>query len=220
MLPLSIPENFYAVVDAKTKVVLPHIIYCMGICITASDGRKVIAHYSDLPGYPYKDLNGVVHPLPSNHLASRKFSSAIFDFLLKELNISSVEIKEVTIFGRYKKRTDVFKTKEYVDVSDQSVRDFVSSRLDIAPEQVHLNPVRKVHYGVSPEGRIIILPVMEDLIEEIERENIRFHKQSQTTPFSRTTLLANHGLFLARAQKTYAKDSEALYDIDNQALIF
>ncbi|KTD65969.1 hypothetical protein [Legionella shakespearei] len=217
---LSIPENYYAVVDANTKVVLPAIITCMGICITAFDNRKVVAHYADLPGYPFRKPNRTIHPLPYNFLAMEEFSSEIFEFLLGELNVSATEIKEVSVFGYYRKRVDFFQTDDNVNVSDEVVRNFVSSRLNITPKQVQLNPLRFVNYGISPEGKISVLPDLEDLIEDIESDNINFYEQRKKTPFSRAVLLRNHRMFQTGPDKKYAKDDGTLYDFDKQQLTF
>jgi hypothetical protein len=220
-MPLvSIPENFYAVVDAQTRVVLPDIITCMGICITAFDNRKVIAHHADLPGYPYKEPNERIHPLPSCLLAHEKCSSEIFEFLLEQLNISVGMIKEVAIFGYFRNRVDVFQTNNYHNVSDVVVRNFVSSRLSIRPEQIQLNPLRFVNYGISLEGKITVLPDLEELIANIESDNVRFYKLREKSPFNKSVLLTNHRMFQAGPDRNYAKDDGALYDFDKQQLSF
>lgn len=217
---LSIPENFYAVVDADTKVVLPDIITCMGICITASDNRKVIAHCADMPGYPVRKTNEKMHPLPYDHLAMEEFSSSIFEFLLEQLNISKADIKEVKIFGYYRKRVDIFETQENDGVSDDDVRQVISSQFNITPKQVHLNPLRKVNYGVNPDGSVVALPEFEDLIADIEFENVLFHERNANTPFKMSTLEMNHRMFRTKAEKIYAKDDLVLNDFSSSELIF
>lgn len=223
---LSIPENFYAVADVDTKVLLPDVITCMGICITAHNNRKIVLHYADLPGYPSKKLDKKIHPLPFQFLATEKLSGVIFEFLLKKLAISSSDIKNVTVFGYYRIRTDVFPGGMNDFISDELIQNQVSSQLHIAPEQIQLIPCRYTDYGINGEGQVIVLSDAStyayDRIEQIASENIRFYEQNKHRLFNSTVILANCNRLQGQqnTKKVYSLDDSAVMDFDDPALRF
>lgn len=208
---ILIPENYYGVSEDNVFILFPDMITCTGICITNYDKKKIFVHYADLPGYPSKVVTDYKHPLPSDLQAFQRNSASLFTFLLNELGIqNSNQIKNVAIFGNFRVRTDIFDTTKR-HLSQQDVKQIVSSMLSIPVEKIQVLTCREVDVLVNLNGEASVF-YQSDIIDKISDENYQFYEK-QDEKLSKETILSNFHFFNSHKQpkKFFVDDMDVRY---------
>ncbi|MCF6766419.1 hypothetical protein L3V82_11600 [Thiotrichales bacterium 19S3-7] len=178
----NVPENYYGIANDDTSVEFTEIITCMGICITTHSNIKAFVHLSDLAGFPTKETYTDKHPLPNNLHANSSKAWLIFKFLFEQISIKSPDdIKNITIFGNYKNRYDVF---PYIEdgIDKYSLREQLSDFLNLPLDTIFIKPMMHTAVRINEAGLVSIIPKEYDELFNIESANIEYHHENKDIP--------------------------------------
>lgn len=218
---ISIPENFYCIADEHTKVILPNIITCMGICITSNDNRKIVVHCADGEGFPIREITEEKHPLPKQYHPYQSKNSTLFKFLLSELGIDKKDIKNVSIFGNYRIRKDLFRVGMHVYITESLVADFIAKEFEISSDLINIYNYRNVAIGIDLQGKVLVLPSSEDVLERMLLSHSDYFRFMKNKPFNIKLSDSALGIFEPkRISRKYSKDDMDLIDLESPGMKF